>query len=104
MYAIRNKHDPSIYFHLPKSGGRKQMTQIDHFEAGKVPRLFEQKRFASNVLSTWLAGKLINGINEHDGRSHTKLVPMPDRRKKDWEIVEVKVVEFYKYICDRNGI
>ncbi len=92
MYAIRSRSDPSIFFHYPESGGRKQMSQIDSFKPGRLPRLFTRKQHALSTLNTWTAGKLISGYTEEGVFSHQKLVRVPGRKKEDWEIVEVAIV------------
>lgn len=67
------------------------MTQIDKFQSGKIPRLFEQEWFANSALNTWLAGKIVS-IPVDDEFSRLQIIPVPERKREDWEIVPVKIV------------
>lgn len=86
MYAIRNRNDPSIYFHYPETGGARRTTLIENFQKGKVPRLFSKERHARSALNNWLIGKqLVYGPTQ-------KIVPVASRKKEDWEIIPIMVV------------
>lgn len=85
MYAIRNRNDPRIFFHYPP-GHKKQMTHLEAFKPGALPRLFRLRSHAENALSNWSVGKQTS--HYRGNKTIHVLTPMA-RNKADWAIIEV---------------
>ena len=97
MYAIR--HKPSGGY-LPRPnghagrGGSHVEPRVFKDGSGHIPRMFPTMAGAKAALGQWLRGKH-KGIREYeDGYYYTvgaDIVPCPDRKREDMEIVTVEV-------------
>lgn len=84
MYAIRNKENPRIFFHLPQSALERK-TKLCGFREGAVPRLFRLRSHARSALSNWI----VAGPSMLDCMRKG----LKPRLPAEWEIIEVELKE-----------
>lgn len=89
IFAIRNRWNPKVFFHLPRrsTGQVKGLTKIERFEAGRVPRLFARRRHAEIALMSW-----VNAGPEYITAMRAGEVNKV-RYIGDWEIIPVELKE-----------
>lgn len=56
------------------------------------PRLFEKSGPCRQALNRWLEGELYEGTETDDGTLQLRCIKKPDRRKGDFEIVEIELI------------
>lgn len=88
-YFLAIRHKPSGGF-LPSVRGygftRTEPSSTD------PPRLFEKPGPCRQALNRWLEGELYEGTETDDGVLSLRHVARPDRRRTDFEIVEIELV------------
>lgn len=87
--------------HIPSGGFLPALNSygFTHAEPSRAdpPRLFKQKRNATQALKWWLDGRVMTSYNDADlggGDSILRSLPAPGRISTDMEIVEVKLQFF----------
>lgn len=83
--------------HNPSGGFLPQMTSYGFTRCSpsktEPPRLFTKPGAAKQALDRWLQGAWFEGYFDDDqNRQDVKIVPQPERRRQDMEIVEIELV------------
>lgn len=88
MFVLRRKTDGHC---IPAWGRRRGRTNAEPADPKvKPPRLFTKQHQAESALKWWLEGAWWQKVIDFEyGDVELRVVPMPERRAEDWEVVEV---------------
>lgn len=90
IHYLAIRHKPSGGF-LPSTRGYG-FTREDP-SLTKPPRLFVRNSSARQALDYWLEGEHYEGTEDPEsGALNIKIIPKPNRRREDMEIVEIELI------------
>lgn len=90
IHYLAIRHKPSGGF-LPTSRGYGFTREKPSLN--KPPRLFVRPSSATQALEWWLEGEHYEGPEDAESGALTlKVIPRPERRREDFEVVEIELI------------